>query len=303
LSPFPVIKVQPGSAQHTEQLGTKEKFWFHPPGLGDCLCKLPRPNTGEDWSEKVAAELADALGLPHARYELGIYGDQNCVVSPTFLPPAGTLIHGNELLRQSDPSYGRAHVSRFQERAHTLEAVWEVLDKAACELPLAWTPPPGIGEASEVFVGYLLLDALIGNTDRHHENWGVIQTAGNHLAPTFDHASCLGRELCDRKRTDRLETNDTGFTPEAYAAKARSAFFADKTATRPMSTLEAFQRSAERWPDAARVWMEKLGALTSQRLDDIFARIPSGRCSEPSARFALRVLRHNIDRLGVNIEP
>jgi hypothetical protein len=23
----------------------------------------------------------------------------------------------------------------------------------------------------EIFVGYLLFEALIGNTDRHHENW------------------------------------------------------------------------------------------------------------------------------------
>jgi hypothetical protein len=25
----------------------------------------------------------------------------------------------------------------------------------------------------DAFVGYLVFDALIGNTDRHHENWGI----------------------------------------------------------------------------------------------------------------------------------
>jgi hypothetical protein len=30
---------------------------------------------------------------------------------------------------------------------------------------------PNTGE-NWIFVGYLLFDALIGNTDRHHDNWG-----------------------------------------------------------------------------------------------------------------------------------
>jgi hypothetical protein len=50
-----------------------------------------------------------------------------------------------------------------------------------------------------LFPGYLMLDALIGNTDRHHENWGarVLAGLGNGrrmavLAPTYDHASSEG---------------------------------------------------------------------------------------------------------------
>jgi serine/threonine protein kinase HipA of HipAB toxin-antitoxin module len=44
------------------------------------------------------------------------------------------------------------------------------------------------------FTGYLVLDALIGHTDRHEENWGVIEgiTGAKRLAPSFDHASSLG---------------------------------------------------------------------------------------------------------------
>lgn len=47
-----------------------------------------------------------------------------------------------------------------------------------------------------------MLDAVIGNTDRHHENWGILRKrVGDRwqgmVAPTFDHASSLGRELRD----------------------------------------------------------------------------------------------------------
>ncbi len=47
----------------------------------------------------------------------------------------------------------------------------------------------------------MVLDALIGNVDRHHENWGLVghpetDQQGNrtflvYVAPTYDHASCL----------------------------------------------------------------------------------------------------------------
>ena len=62
------------------------------------------------------------------------------------------------------------------------------------------------GDGFDMFVGYLMLDALIGNTDRHHENWGIMTGRGRPqvLAPTYDHASSLGRELSDQKRQARM---------------------------------------------------------------------------------------------------
>jgi hypothetical protein len=48
----------------------------------------------------------------------------------------------------------------------------------------------------------LTFDALIGNTDRHHENWGLlhertsnIPPPNTHLAPAFDNGTSLGHEF------------------------------------------------------------------------------------------------------------
>ncbi|WP_437782569.1 hypothetical protein [Sorangium sp. So ce1097] len=48
--------------------------------------------------------------------------------------------------------------------------------------------------AADWFRGYLMLDALVGNTDRHHENRAVLVRTGQAerhaaLAPSHDHAS------------------------------------------------------------------------------------------------------------------
>ncbi len=48
----------------------------------------------------------------------------------------------------------------------------------------------------------LCYDALIGNTDRHQENWGVIWNDGEQsarLSPFFDNGTSLGHELFEKK--------------------------------------------------------------------------------------------------------
>ena len=51
------------SSDSLEQLGTKEKFWCYDDHNNEHLFKIGRPNTGENWSEKVAGELAKVLGI------------------------------------------------------------------------------------------------------------------------------------------------------------------------------------------------------------------------------------------------
>ncbi|MEH2132796.1 MAG: hypothetical protein V7K86_19645 [Nostoc sp.] len=54
---FSIIEVPLDAPDADEDLGTKEKFWFRHQYLGRCLYKKARPNTGEDWAEKIAARV------------------------------------------------------------------------------------------------------------------------------------------------------------------------------------------------------------------------------------------------------
>src|SRR5712691_3588160 len=93
---FPVVTVSVAPKnRRDEQLGTKAKFWFDRDNV-KTLFKRGRQN--EDWSEKVAAECAEFLGLPHASVELAICEGAAGVVSPSFLESGDRLVHGNELL-------------------------------------------------------------------------------------------------------------------------------------------------------------------------------------------------------------
>ncbi|MDC5601201.1 hypothetical protein NRA70_18500, partial [Acinetobacter baumannii] len=88
-----------------EQLGTKSKFWYFERDTNESiLFKSTKTKEGarlgEDWSEKVACELAELIDLPHAHYELAIYNSERGVISPNFINGKDQqLLAGNLLLR------------------------------------------------------------------------------------------------------------------------------------------------------------------------------------------------------------
>lgn len=286
--PFPIYEIADDAAQSEEAMGTKFKFWLWHPDLGDCLFKMARPGTGEDWSEKIAAELCRFLSLPHASYELATWQDTSGqrfpgTLSPSFLPPDTALLHGNDILAGLTSTYPRAQSYRVSE--HTLTSVFSALSSPGLRLPIGWTAPSGISSAMGVFIGYLLLDAWIGNGDRHHENWGfVIQLPEGvpHLAPTYDHASCLGRELQDAKRSTRLQQKTIG----QYARKSRSAFYRQESDLKAVLTLDAFATEARRYPQSALIWLNQLENITSEVVQGMLSRIPAGRISPAALEFA-----------------
>lgn len=45
------------------------------------------------------------------------------------------------------------------------------------------------------------------------------------MAPTFDHASSLGRNESDERRIERLHTKDEGFNVQAYVKRAKTPIY------------------------------------------------------------------------------
>ncbi len=151
---------------------------------------------GEDWSEKIACEICRLLGIPHAHYEMAcIIGSQSFgVVCESIVREKQILIHGNELLYNLGDNYPDKNVllKPRDVKEYSVDCVQNVLTQCD-DLPIDWWDnlPEGIASTLDVFIGYIMLDALIGNCDRHHENWGVLADEQYlFLAPTFDHGAC-----------------------------------------------------------------------------------------------------------------
>jgi hypothetical protein len=313
---YEIIEVPPDAPDALEHVGSKRKFWYTRSSSDtdeELLFKAARQNTGEDWSEKVAAELCGLIDLPHATYELATWTEQkngeskdwDGVVTPRMQEGNERLLLGNEILAGHVNRYPEAEGERFYVNPkYTLDLTLDVLsdDELNIQLDPDWPLPDETSTVPEAFLGLLLVDAWIGNTDRHDNNWGILEQATpegpiRYLAPTFDHASSLGRELTDDERHDRLTTNDKNRTVEAYIKRCRSAFVREEDVEETIHPTDVFHQAAMQYPVAADAWLNKLETIQPTTVEAIFDRIPEVRISNVSIDFALRQLTLNRDAL------
>lgn len=289
---FPIIEVPDDADRSNEDMGTKYKFWFPHPELGRCLFKQARTNTGEDWAEKLTAALAHKLNLPHVRYELATFKGQPGSISQSMLPPNAILQHGNEILASIVSSYPAA--ATYGVRQHMLDLVIQAIALPNVFPPYNWSLPPGINSAIDTFIGYLLLDAWISNSDRHHENWGFIVLENIfYLAPTYDHGSSLGRELLDTKRQSIFANGSV----TNYIQNSRSAMYRTVNDKKALLNLEVFQIAAARYPNAAKVWLQKLADISPDDITELLLKVPETRLSAIARRFTHQILLQNQIRL------
>lgn len=292
-----------------EQLGTKEKFWFgNRPSKNQFLFKYSRDRTGEHWSEKCAEQICCLLGVPHVQYDLARYNGRLGVVTPNIITSGNQyLVMGNELLYRDSPREYPQPVDFFNDKSrvtdHTVQRVIAFLDKASANIqpPLCDYDLDGL-TASGVFCGYLMLDVLISNQDRHHENWAVIVESRNgqtmyRLCPSYDHAASLGREMLDSQREERLLTKDKNRSIEQFVAKASSQLYRTKTDKKPMKTLDAFLYATERKANVRDFWLNKLNDVSDQSFKLIFDRIPEDLISDLGRKFSYQMVLENKKRL------
>ena len=291
---YPIIEVTRESVRESEEMmGSKDKFWYlHPTEEEEYwLFKYPRCNTGEHWAEKIAAEVAALLEIPHARVELATLAEDKGSVTKLFVQEGQELVHGNQMLKRAVHGYDPE--KEFRQSSHTLANIWQVMDSIFGESEHAEKAKSRLAE-------YVVLDALIGNTDRHHENWGILRWERKRyhwvdlfVAPSFDHASSLGRELQDERRDRILAENGIG----DYAEKGRGAIYWSEADRRGPSPLELVRRATRSYPDLFRPALTKLEKLDEGSVDDLVNRVPSDWMSSSARKFAIALMHYNLEQL------
>ena len=118
-----------------------------------------------------------------ARYE----GDLG-IQSRSFAEPEWLKVHGNEIMSEAIDGYDEN--LRFGQRQHHIRSIVTAV--------AGWTERSGLNHETVLgeLISYAILDGLIGNTDRHHENWMFYYNPAQgafRLAPSYDHGSSLGR--------------------------------------------------------------------------------------------------------------
>ncbi|MFD4992556.1 hypothetical protein ACFWH7_18190 [Cellulosimicrobium cellulans] len=289
-----------------EPLGTDEKAWLEDHFGNRWLFKpaeIKRNTTrqGQDWAEKIAAEIATLLALPHAHVELvvrdGAEGSVSLRIgSDDLVLREGTLL----LIDRHAPGYVPIFelakgAPRKRRPGHSLENIHAALRHVAapsgCSLP-------GDLSAFDIFVGYLILDAWIANRDRHDQNWAVLEPQLGEgprlLCPTYDHGNSLGYGLSDTDRFERISSSER----MAQFAERGTAFRLENAGPGTIPTLVTVAVSALLMasPEGRAHWSEVIQGLPVSPAQDIVRRVPG--LSVPARTFAARLLEINAERLS-----
>jgi hypothetical protein len=285
---FSILQVDPDSLVGDEQLGSKNKFWFsHQNALW--LFKQARASTGEDWAEKVASEIARRINVDAAQVELARYLEHRGSASLSFVAKEENLVHGNEILGGQIFGYDRQ--KKLKQSDHTfaniVAAVSQLVEGAE------W-----YHEILKDLARYIVLDALICNTDRHHENWGFLMTYQQKdpdtvtvelkMAPSFDHASSLGRELLPSRAKDILSANGV----VAYARNGHGGIYWEQSDKRGANPLQLVELASSRFPDYFSEALADVANTPVEELLDIVDNVPNIVIAEPSRQFAKTLLAY-----------
>ena len=313
---YPIVSI-PTEFDARENRGARTKFWVRIEGGTDrWLLKIPRPNTGEHWAEKITPEIGRLIGIECAQVELAQCVDEAVfehglqeardeahvqraapvllgTICKSFVPDTIATdtecyyFHGWQILQWVVESYDTR--LRFGQRDHNIKNIMAALAHIMGINTL--NPMPRWDDIFEHMASYVLLDGLVGNTDRHHENWMIacVHHYGDmwiEIMPSYDHASSLGRELTDEKRQHLLNSDGV----HRYLNAGRGAVHVDHRRKRALSPLR-LARLLCRWrPEFTRRALDRIGSVPEDEIRTTIQRVPAEFMSDVAKEFAFQVV-------------
>jgi len=176
----------------------------------------------EFWSEIIASEIGDSLGLDILHYDVAWKDDRLGCLSKSMIDPLKEeLQEGYKWLTGYDSEY-----DINDKDAYTFQIIERLLTSR-------FKKEDFIRNIIEIIV----FDSIIGNEDRHQENWSIIVTnslvdrttlfrkkktileTSYTFAPIYDSGSSMGRELNDEKVAQMLKDQ---VQIEAYIKRGQS---------------------------------------------------------------------------------
>ena len=164
-----------------EGSGRSEKIWLKNSTTDQIgLFKFKKDvDTKDHVAEKLASDLAGLLGLPCARVEVGVYNSREGSMSFLINKGSEDLIEGIWLINELYPNYSAESMYDDQlKEYYSLEMMVNSIEKYGLLPDL---------------LKMLVFDFLIGNSDRHQNNWAIISKGDREydFSPLYDNSSSL----------------------------------------------------------------------------------------------------------------
>jgi len=236
----------------------------------------------------LALELARRAGIPVAEAKPAIRSGAYGIISRRFHEDVEEHHPGAELLGLPSESGSGADAKQLRDEARasaTLERVRDELSELEQEHGVSLLEP---------FARMLVIDAWLGNGDRHSGNWALVTGPGrSRLAPMYDPTACLGVELTDGRRELVAPTAEI---ITRYARRCPSGFGGGITDGRSGIPMGEVLGKLEEWPE----WRTAVSEL-KPRIVELLATVPALIEEIPDEwlppdrkRFAAQLLSHRV---------
>lgn len=151
----------------------------------------------ESITEQLTTRIGQILGLKMAESQLALAHGQVRFLSRYFLNNEQSLVHGAQVFAvymEDEDFVHEVETARQEADIFTFQVVSESLKSVF---------PDEHSDLLASFVSMLAFDAIVGNHDRHHYNWGVIVHARDahrpYFAPIYDSARALFWNMLERE--------------------------------------------------------------------------------------------------------
>lgn len=174
--------------------GTRAKKFLQAPDGDFYYFKRSQLKPGKDftfefWSEIIASEVGSLLGFNMLPYHLAIYGEvAGCICKSMIATDKEELIELVKYLQAFSPNYNP--ILKDHQKWYTFHMIENSLESVKQK------------DAMKEVVKVMILDALIGNGDRHQENMAFISTQKELL--TFMEKILSGNPLPEEVWDDKI---------------------------------------------------------------------------------------------------
>lgn len=166
--------------------GASEKIWLvNIETQEKGIFKFPKTHTygnitGEYWAEKIAYEIACVINMKCARVDIGEFNGRRGSMSYMLLNEDEELLEGIQYITNKFPYYSQDDfIDLASGEIYSMQMILESLIGTNLERDFLKIP---------------IYDCLIGNSDRHHSNWGIVKNTVNQIikiASLYDNGSSL----------------------------------------------------------------------------------------------------------------